>query len=349
MSNRNKRGLSYRDAGVDIERGEQLIECIKPAAAATRRPGVMGTLGGFGGLFDLHAAGYRDPVLVSSTDGVGTKLLLAIETDHHETIGFDLVAMCVNDVVAQGAEPLLFLDYFATGALSVDKAAAVVNSIAEACGSCGAALLGGETAEMPGMYPPGHYDLAGFCVGAVERGDLIDGKAVVKDDVILGLASDGVHANGYSLVRAILKTANLNLDEAIDGTTLGKHLLRPTRIYVKSVLAAAKQGAIHAIAHITGGGLTQNVPRVLPPHLSARIELDRWRLPPIFARLADAGGIAEDDMLKTFNCGIGMALVVPPIEVEMLTRALTQAGETVIEIGKVVEGAPGVRFAGRLA
>ena len=348
MSKGNKRGQSYRDAGVDIERGERLLECIKPAAAMTQRPGVMGTLGGFGGLFDIRASGYRDPVLVSSTDGVGTKLLLAIEMDQHDTIGFDLVAMCVNDVVAQGAEPLLFLDYFATGELSVDQAATVVGSIAEACAACGAALLGGETAEMPGMYPPGHYDLAGFCVGAVERGELIDGSAVVKGDVILGLSSDGVHANGYSLVRKMLRTVDLNLEEAFESTSLGEHLLRPTRLYVNPVLGARAHGEIHAIAHITGGGLTYNVPRVLPAHLTARIELGSWRLPPLFARLGDAGDIAENEMLKTFNCGIGMVLVVPPADVDTLMHGLSQAGETVIRIGEVVDGKDGIRFAGQL-
>ena len=349
MSSGNKRGLSYRDAGVHIERGERLLESIKPAAAMTQRPGVMGALGGFGGLFDIRASSYRDPILVSSTDGVGTKLLLAIEMDQHDTIGFDLVAMCVNDVVAQGAEPLFFLDYFATSELSVDQAAAVVGSIAAACSACGAALLGGETAEMPGMYPPGHYDLAGFCVGAVERGDLIDGSAVVKGDVILGLASDGVHANGYSLVRKMLRTVDLNLEESFEGTTLGEHLLRPTRLYVKSVLGIREYGQIHAIAHITGGGLTQNVPRVLPAHLTARIELDSWRLPPLFARLRDAGDIAESEMLKTFNCGIGMVLMVPPGDVDTLTRGLGRAGETVRRIGEVVDGEDGIRFAGQLA
>ena len=349
MNNGNKRGLSYRDAGVDIERGEQLVDCIKPAAAATHRPGVMGALGGFGGLFDMRAAGYRDPVLVSSTDGVGTKLLLAIETDQHDTVGIDLVAMCVNDVVAQGAEPLLFLDYFATGRLSVDQAAAVVNGIAEACSACGAALLGGETAEMPGMYPPGHYDLAGFCVGAVERPDLIDGGAVGAGDVVLGLASDGVHANGYSLVRALLSRGDLDLAESFEGTTLAEHLLRPTRLYVKSVLGACKVGAIHAIAHITGGGLTHNVPRVLPADLTACIELDTWRLPPIFERLASAGNIAADEMLKTFNCGIGMVLIVQPDDVDTVITSLGQAGETVIRIGQVIDADDGIRFSGHLA
>ncbi len=349
MSSGNKRGLSYREAGVDIARGEDLIERIKPAARATKRPGVMGELGGFGGLFDLNDSGYRDPILVSSTDGVGTKLLLAIELDRHDSIGVDLVAMCVNDIVTHGAEPLLFLDYFATGELRVETAAAVINGITEACSVCGTALLGGETAEMPGMYPPGHYDLAGFCVGAVERERLIDGSAVVEGDVILGLASDGVHANGYSLIRTMLQRADLHLGEPFQDVTLGDELLRPTRLYVKSVLGAREHGDIRAVAHITGGGLTNNVPRVLPAHLAASIDLDSWRLPPIFARIGDAGEIAENEMLTTFNCGIGMILIVAPDDVDAVTNGLHGAGETVIRIGKVVEGERGVRFAGHLA
>ncbi len=348
MTSGNKRGLSYRDAGVDIRRGEQLVERIKPSAAKTHRAGVMGSLGGFGGLFDIRAAGFRDPILVSSTDGVGTKLLLAIEMQRHDTVGIDVVAMCVNDVLVQGAEPLLFLDYFATGVLSVETAATVVAGIARGCSACGTALLGGETAEMPGMYPPGHYDLAGFCVGAVEREDLIDGARVQLGDSLLGLASDGIHANGYSLVRAILKHSGASLDESFEGSSLGEWLLRPTRLYVRSVLDARKAGEIRAIAHITGGGLIGNVPRVLPAGLAASIDLDRWTLPPIFARLQDAGAVAAEEMLRTFNCGIGMVLIVPRGDVDAVSRSLVQSGENVFELGEVTKGERGVQLAGSL-
>jgi phosphoribosylformylglycinamidine cyclo-ligase len=348
MTHDSPPGLSYRDAGVDIARGEDLVRRLGPHAAATRRAGLMGGLGGFGGLFDLAACGRRDPVLVAGTDGVGTKLLLAIELGRHDTVGIDLVAMCANDVLVQGAEPLFFLDYFATGALDVDTAEAVIAGIARGCREAGAALLGGETAEMPGMYGAGHYDLAGFCVGVVERERLLDGRAVRAGDVLLGLASSGVHSNGFSLVRAVLARGGHRLDERFGGSTLGEQLLAPTRIYVRPLLPALAATDIHAMAHITGGGLTGNVPRVLPPGLAARIDLGSWTLPPLFAWLRETGGIAEAEMLATFNCGIGMVLVVPPASVAALTRALTAAGETVRVIGSIVAGDGGVHYGGRL-
>ncbi|MGE0860632.1 MAG: phosphoribosylformylglycinamidine cyclo-ligase [Gammaproteobacteria bacterium] len=349
MSSEDSKGLSYRDAGVDIEAGEALVKRIAPGARATHRSGVIGGLGGFGGLFDLRATGYRDPILVSGTDGVGTKLMLAIETGLHDTIGIDLVAMCVNDVVVQGAEPLFFLDYFATGALAVDTAARVVDGIARGCREAGCALLGGETAEMPGMYGAGHYDLAGFCVGAVERERLLDGSKVQAGDVLLALASSGVHSNGYSLVRAILARGGHRLDAPFGEATLGAALLEPTRLYVKPLLAALASCEIHALAHITGGGLTENIPRVIPDGLSVSIELSRMPLPPLFAWLREAGGVAQAEMLKTFNCGVGMVVVTPPAAVTAVTRVLEDAGETVREIGRVVAGGAGVSYTGALA
>lgn len=348
MTTSKRPSLSYRDAGVDIERGEALVERIKPGAATTRRTGVMGGLGGFGGLFDLAATGYADPLLVSSTDGVGTKLLLAIELDTHATIGIDLVAMCVNDVVVQGAEPLLFLDYFATGALALDTAEQVINGIAAGCREAGAALLGGETAEMPGMYPPGHYDLAGFCVGVVERTGLIDGSAVTAGDVILGLAASGVHSNGYSLVRRIVHDAGVTLDSPWAGSTLGAALLTPTRIYVKSLLAARARHAIHGLAHITGGGLTENIPRVLPSGLAAHLDLGAWPLPALFRWLAAQGGVAPAEMLRTFNCGIGMVVIAPADTADALAATLVAAGETVYTLGHVAPGPRAVVYHGTL-
>ena len=349
MTSDESKGLSYREAGVDIEAGEALVKRIAPGAKATHRSGVLGGLGGFGGLFDLRATGYRDPVLVSGTDGVGTKLMLAIETGIHDTIGIDLVAMCVNDVVVQGAEPLFFLDYFATGALAVDTAATVVDGVARGCREAGCALLGGETAEMPGMYGAGHYDLAGFCVGAVERERLLDGSRVRAGDVLLGLASSGVHSNGYSLVRAILTRGGHRLDQPFGDRSLGAALLEPTRIYVKPLLAALAACDIHALAHITGGGLTENIPRVIPDGLSVAIDLAQVPLPALFAWLREAGGVAEREMLKTFNCGIGMVVIVPPGEVAAVTRQLSAAGETVRTIGQVVSGGSSVAYGGTLA
>ncbi|MBK6660860.1 MAG: phosphoribosylformylglycinamidine cyclo-ligase [Proteobacteria bacterium] len=348
-SSNESQGLSYRAAGVDIEAGEELVRRIGPGARATHRSGVMGGLGGFGGLFDLRATGYRDPILVSGTDGVGTKLLLAIDSGRHDTIGIDLVAMCVNDVVVQGAEPLLFLDYFATGTLSVETGAAVVNGVARGCVEAGCALLGGETAEMPGMYAASHYDLAGFCVGAVERERLIDGSKVRTGDVLLGLASSGVHSNGYSLVRAILARSGQTLDAAFGDGTLADALLTPTRIYVKPLLKALARVDIHALAHITGGGLTENIPRVIPDGLSVEIDLHAWRLPTLFTWLRDAGQVAQSEMLKTFNCGIGMVVVVAPEDVDTVSAVLAEAGEQVTRIGAVREGGAGVAYSGSLS
>ena len=348
MSRGDKPGLSYRDAGVDIARGDALVQRIKPHAAATLRAGVMGGLGGFGGLFDMASTARRDPILVSSTDGVGTKLLLAIELGRHDTVGIDLVAMCVNDVLVQGAEPLFFLDYFATGALELATAEAVIAGVARGCSEAGAALLGGETAEMPGMYAPGHYDLAGFCVGVVERHRLIDGSKVRAGDVVLGLASSGVHSNGYSLVRAIVARGGHALGGRFEQSTLGAQLLQPTRIYVKPLLRALAEVEIHAMAHITGGGLSENLPRVIPAGLSARIDLDSWRLPPIFRWLSEAGEVAQAEMLKTFNCGIGMVVIVDHDAAAALSRQLEAAGETVHPIGTIGPGDGKVTYTGNL-
>ncbi|MEO1703866.1 MAG: phosphoribosylformylglycinamidine cyclo-ligase [Pseudomonadota bacterium] len=341
-----KNGLTYSEAGVDIDAGNALVERIKPAAKRTARSGVMSGLGGFGALFDLKDAGFSDPVLVAATDGVGTKLKIAIETGQHATVGIDLVAMCVNDLVCQGAEPLFFLDYFATGALNVDAAATVVEGIAEGCVRAGCALIGGETAEMPGMYAAGDYDLAGFAVGAMERGESLP-QGVEAGDVLLGLASDGIHSNGYSLVRKIVDLSGLAWDAPspwADGA-LGDVLLAPTRLYVKPALAAMDAAPITALAHITGGGLTENVPRVLPEGLGAEIDLGSWELPAVFRWLAQTGGLAEAELLKTFNAGIGM--VVATSDPAAATEALKAAGETVFHIGKVTEG-EGVRYTGAL-
>jgi len=343
-----KDGLTYADAGVDIDAGNTLVERIKPAAKRTARPGVMAGLGGFGALFDLKGAGYADPVLVAATDGVGTKLRIAIDTGNVDTIGIDLVAMCVNDLVCQGAEPLFFLDYFATGKLELDAATRIIEGIAAGCEASGCALIGGETAEMPGMYEAGDFDLAGFAVGAMERGS--DLPAGVQDgDVLLGLASDGVHSNGYSLVRRIVDVSGLSWgDDApfADGT-LGAALLAPTRLYVKQALAAVQSGGVHALAHITGGGLTENLPRVLPDGLGAQIDLGAWDLPPVFGWLAKTGGMAEAELLKTFNAGIGMVLVVDAGAVDTLTTVLTAAGERVHRLGTVT-AVEGVNYTGAL-
>ncbi len=340
--------ISYAQAGVDIDAGNALVERIKPAARRTARPGAMAGLGGFGALFDLKAAGYSDPILVAATDGVGTKLRIAIDTGHLEGVGIDLVAMCVNDLVCQGAEPLFFLDYFATGKLEVADAARVVEGIAEGCAASGCALIGGETAEMPGMYAPGDFDLAGFAVGAMERGaDLPQG--VAEGDVLLGLGSDGVHSNGYSLVRAVVARSGLSWDDPCPFAkgSLGGALLRPTRLYVKPALAAIRSGGVRGLAHITGGGLTENLPRILPQGLGAVIDLDAWTLPTGFAWLRLQGSLEAAEMLKTFNCGIGMVLVVAPDRAEALATDLRAAGETVHTIGRVEPGA-GVRYTGDL-
>lgn len=342
-------GLTYADAGVDIDAGNALVDRIKPAARATGRPGVMGGLGGFGALFDLKAAGYHDPILVAATDGVGTKLRIAIDTGHVDTIGIDLVAMCVNDLVCQGAEPLFFLDYFATGKLELDEAARIVTGIAKGCADSGCALIGGETAEMPGMYHKGDFDLAGFAVGAMERGrDLPQG--VQKGDVLLGLASSGVHSNGYSFVRKVVELSGLGWDAPSpfgDGS-LGEALLTPTRLYVKQALAAVRAGGVHGLAHITGGGLTENPPRVVPEGLACEIDLGAWGLPPVFRWLARTANIAERELLKTFNCGIGMILVVAEDRAEALTNLLRDEGETVTRVGRIVEG-QGVIYRGTLS
>jgi len=343
-----KTGLTYADAGVDIDAGNALVERIKPAAKRTNRPGTVSGLGGFGALFDLKAAGYNDPILVAATDGVGTKLRIAIDTGVVDTIGIDLVAMCVNDLVCQGAEPLFFLDYFATGKLEVAQAATIIEGIAEGCAQSGCALIGGETAEMPGMYAKEDFDLAGFAVGAMERGsDLPAG--VVAGDVLLGLGSNGVHSNGYSFVRKVVELSGLGWDAASpfsDGT-LGQALLAPTRLYVKQALAAIRAGGVHALAHITGGGLTENLPRVLPEGLGATINLSSWPLPPVFRWLAETANMAEPELLKTFNCGIGMICVVSADRAEALKSLLEAAGETVTVIGTMTEG-QGVAYTGKL-
>ena len=343
-----KNGITYADAGVDIDAGNALVDRIKPAAKRTARPGTMSGLGGFGALFDLKAAGYSDPVLVAATDGVGTKLRIAIDTGLVDGVGIDLVAMCVNDLVCQGAEPLFFLDYFATGKLSVDMAARVIEGIAEGCAASGCALIGGETAEMPGMYPAGDFDLAGFAVGAMERGQDLP-RNVAEGDVLLGIASNGVHSNGYSLVRKLVEASGLGWDDACpwgEGT-LGAALLAPTTLYVIGALAAVRDGSVNALAHITGGGLTENLPRVLPDGLGAEIDLGGWSLPPIFGWLAEQGGVSEAEMLKTFNCGIGMIAVVPADRADAARTQFEAAGHEVRAIGQVVAG-QGVSYRGAL-
>ncbi|WP_137125701.1 phosphoribosylformylglycinamidine cyclo-ligase [Roseomonas sp. HF4] len=335
--------LTYRAAGVDIEAGDALVDAIKPLARSTDRPGTMGGLGGFGALFDLKAAGFVDPVLVSSTDGVGTKLRVAIDAGIHGGVGIDLVAMCVNDLVVQGAEPLFFLDYFATGKLEVAAARDVVAGIAEGCRIAGCALVGGETAEMPGMYAKGDYDLAGFSVGAAERGALLPKGDVAPGDVVLGLMASGVHSNGFSLVRRILDRGGAGLADPAPfapGRTLGEALLEPTRIYVKSVLALHRAGLVKAAAHITGGGLPGNLPRVLPEGTLAVLDATAWTPPPVFAWLARVGEVAPEEMLRVFNCGIGMAVVVGAAQAEAAAALLAAQGETVRRIGRV-EAAPG--------
>ena len=332
-------GLTYADAGVDIDAGNALVEQIKPAAKRTARPGVMAGLGGFGALFDLKAAGFADPVLVAATDGVGTKLRIAIDTGVVDTIGIDLVAMCVNDLVCQGAEPLFFLDYFATGRLETDHAVRIIQGIATGCEQSGCALIGGETAEMPGMYQAGDFDLAGFAVGAMERGSALPAD-VAEGDVLLGLASDGVHSNGYSLVRKLVEVSGLNwADDCPFATgTLGAALLAPTRLYVKPALSAIDLGGVNALAHITGGGLTENIPRVLPDGMGVQIDLDSWDLPPVFQWLAATGGMQSSELLKTFNCGIGMVLTVSADRADALSRQLTAEGEKVSVLGCVTAG-----------
>ncbi|TXL82214.1 phosphoribosylformylglycinamidine cyclo-ligase [Vineibacter terrae] len=339
----NHAPLTYKEAGVDIEAGDALVEQIKPLARSTRRPGVVGGLGGFGAMFDLKAAGFTDPILVSGTDGVGTKLRLAIDAAVHDTVGIDLVAMCVNDIVVQGAEPLFFLDYYATGRLEVAAGRAVVAGIAEGCRQAGCALVGGETAEMPGMYGGGDYDLAGFAVGAAERGQLLPRPDIQAGDVLLGVASVGLHSNGFSLVRRIVERSGLALDTPAPfaaGQTLARALLAPTRIYVRTMLAAIRStGAVKGLAHITGGGLPGNVPRMLPDGLRATLDATAWTPPPVFGWLRAVGNVPTDDMLQTFNCGLGMVVAVAAADAERVTACLAEAGETVRPVG-VVEPAP---------
>ena len=332
-------GMTYAAAGVDIDAGNALVEKIKPAAKRTNRAGVMAGLGGFGGLFDLKAAGYNDPILVAATDGVGTKLRIAIDTGILDTIGIDLVAMCVNDLVCQGAEPLFFLDYFATGKLKVDEAATIINGIADGCLQSGCALIGGETAEMPGMYSADDFDLAGFAVGAMERGQSLPADVAVGD-VLLGLKSSGVHSNGYSLVRKLVEQSGLTWDSAnpFGEGTLGAALLAPTRLYVKQCLAAMRAGGVHGFAHITGGGLTENIPRALNQGQGLEIDLSSWDLPAIFKWLAQQGDIAQSELLKTFNCGIGMVVIVAADSAAAVKDALRDAGEDVVTLGRVTNG-----------
>jgi len=341
--------LTYRDAGVDIDAGDALVEAIKPLAKATARSGSMGGLGGFGALFDPRAAGFTDPVLVSSTDGVGTKLRVAIDAGQHDTVGIDLVAMCVNDLVVQGAEPLFFLDYFATGKLRLEQARAVVAGIAEGCRQAGCALVGGETAEMPGMYAAEDYDLAGFAVGAAERGNLLPRGDLGPGDVLLGLASSGVHSNGFSLVRRIVAASGLSLADPAPfapGRTLGQALLAPTRIYVKPLLALHRAGLLKAAAHITGGGLPGNLPRVLPEGVEAVVDATAWPVPPVFGWLARTGNVAAEELLRVFNCGIGMVAVVAADQAEDAAARLRAEGETVFRIGHLAArpGAAGLRI-----
>jgi len=331
--------LSYRDAGVDIDAGDQLVENIKPFAKRTMRPEVLGGLGGFGALVEISKK-YQNPVLVSGTDGVGTKLKLAFEWDIHHTVGIDLVAMSVNDILVQGAEPLFFLDYFACGKLDVARATDVIKGIAEGCEQSGCALIGGETAEMPGMYPEGEYDLAGFAVGVVEKSKVINGRSIRPGDVVLGLASNGAHSNGYSLIRKIIERSNPDLDAEFDGgQTLRQAVIAPTRLYVKPILAALEKFEIKGMAHITGGGLTENIPRVLPENCVAQIDAQSWPLPKLFQWLQQAGNVERQEMYRTFNCGIGMVVIVPADQAEAVQAFLAEQGETMYRLGTIRERA----------
>ncbi len=339
-----KPSLTYRDAGVDIDAGNELVQRIKPHVEKTRRPEVMASIGGFGGLFAFPVDRYKEPVLVSGTDGVGTKLKLALDMNVHDTIGYDLVGMCVNDVLVCGAEPLFFLDYYATGHLDVDVAEAVVAGIARACKDCGAALVGGETAELPGMYSGGDYDLAGFCVGAVERSEMITGETVATGDALIGIGSSGCHSNGYSLARKVVESSGASLDTPLGETTLGLALLAPTRLYVKPVLELMKKVPIKAMAHITGGGLPENLPRVLPKGIGARIDGKSWTRPEIFAWLQEQGNIEDREMYRTFNCGLGMVLVVDAGKAEQCIAELIGLGEKAWLIGETVGGSDEVEL-----
>jgi len=334
----SKQKLSYRDAGVDIDAGNALVDRIKPLTRATMRPGVLTDVGGFGGLFGIDTDKYPDPILVSGTDGVGTKLKLVFEMDRHDTIGIDLVAMCVNDIIVQGAEPLFFLDYFATGKLSLEQAEDVIKGIARGCEESGCALLGGETAEMPGMYDEGEYDLAGFSVGVVNRPDIIDGASIKPGDRIIGLSSSGPHSNGYSLVRKVIEQGNHDLKQPFDGSSLGETLLAPTRLYIKSLLALKQAINIHGLAHITGGGLLENLPRVMPANTIAQIDETGWQWPKIFDWLQEEGNIESREMYRTFNCGIGMCVIVSVDDVDQAMEVLTSNGEDARLIGEIREG-----------
>ncbi|WP_040728306.1 phosphoribosylformylglycinamidine cyclo-ligase [Thiomicrorhabdus sp. Kp2] len=331
----NTQSISYKDAGVDIDAGNALVEAIKPIAKATTRPEVPASLGGFGALFELDMSKYKNPILVSGTDGVGTKLRLAIDSGKHDKVGIDLVAMCVNDLIVQGAEPLFFLDYYATGKLDLPVATDVVKGIGEGCLQSGCALIGGETAEMPGMYPDGDYDLAGFCVGIVEKADLIDGTKVKAGDVMLGLASTGPHSNGYSLIRKILEVSNADLQMDMDGQPLIDALMAPTKIYVKSLLELMKSVDIHAVSHITGGGLLENLPRVMPANTMANIDTNSWKRPAVFDWIQANGNVEFEEMHRTLNCGIGLVIVVDAAVQEKAIEILTKAGETVSVIGQI--------------
>ena len=336
MSEEKQESLNYKSAGVDIEAGNSLVERIKPIAARTRTPGVMSGLGGFGSMFELPLDRYKQPILVSGTDGVGTKLKLAIDLNTHNTVGIDLVGMCVNDIIVQGAESLFFLDYFATGKLDVDTAASVIEGIGKGCELAGAALVGGETAEMPGMYADGEYDLAGFCVGIVEKEAIIDGSKVAAGDKLIGIASSGPHSNGYSLIRKIIERSNIPLTELLAGKPLAEHLLEPTRIYVKPLLQLINKIPVHAMAHITGGGITENLPRVLPEGLSANINLNAWAFPDIFQWLQEQGNVTQANMLITFNCGIGMIACVAAEDEAATIATLQEQGEQAFTIGEIM-------------
>jgi len=338
MNQPTEKKLSYKDAGVNIEQGNELVKRLKKTVSSTHRKGVMGGLGGFGALFDLASLNYKQPVLVSGTDGVGTKIKLAIENNRHDSIGIDLVGMCVNDLIVQGADPLFFLDYFACSSLDVDVAETVINGIAQGCSLAGCSLIGGETAEMPGMYQPGDYDLAGFCVGVVEKEEIITGQSVSEGDAVIALASSGCHSNGYSLIRKIITDTNQDLSESLEGKTLLDHLLEPTRIYVKQILGLIKEVPVKAIAHITGGGLIENIPRVIPEDLSVQIESNSWDLPPIFEWLREHGNIDSHEMYKTFNCGVGMVVCVAQENKTAAINYLNGINETAWEIGFIISG-----------
>jgi len=335
VKDRHQNSLSYRDAGVDIEAGNRFVDRVKSIAARTRTPGVITDIGGFGGLFELPVDRYEHPVLVTGTDGVGTKLRLAIDADIHDTVGIDLVAMCVNDILVSGARPLFFLDYLATGRLDVRLAEAVAGGIGRGCELAGVALIGGETAEMPGMYAHTDYDLAGFCVGIVERADIIDASRVSAGDAVIGLASSGAHSNGFSLIRKVMELADISLDDEFEQSSFARVFLEPTRIYVNSILELVREVPVCGLAHITGGGLTENIPRVLPEHTRARLDPRTWSRPELFRWLQETGGITDDEMYRTFNCGVGFVVIVAPSDLDETIRVLERGGETATVIGHI--------------